>query len=62
MTKEGWGFLSNAKKEHYFVDGVSLCGKWMHKGDVDSTTGARTPDDCAICFKRLTKRLARKIP
>ena len=56
--KEGWVFLHNARKVHYIVEGQSLCGKWMYLG----TTGLdpsdeSTSDDCAICTRKLKKRL-----
>ena len=28
-AREGWGWLSNAAKWHYFVGGKSLCGRWL---------------------------------
>ena len=31
-TKEGWTWLINSRKDHYFRDGKSLCGKWMVLG------------------------------
>ncbi|GMU39464.1 MAG: hypothetical protein AMXMBFR23_03300 [Chloroflexota bacterium] len=54
---EGWGFPFLARKAHYFVDGHSLCRKWLYlgeqQGDADSP---ETPDDCPECRKRLTRR------
>ena len=59
-TKEGWTWLTNSKKWHYFVDGRSLCGGFMVfanmqgelvQGNNDSS------DNCASCKKKLQKRL-----
>ena len=49
-----------SRKEHYFVDGTALCGKWMFTGTLSPLVGERTPDDCAECFRRLAKRLAQR--
>lgn len=54
--KEGWGFPTGSRKAHYFVKGMSLCGKWgfyfgsLEQGNDDS------PDNCAECVRRLKKR------
>lgn len=56
---EGWTWLSNATKWHYFIreDGKSLCGKWglfgspeLEQGDDDSE------DNCKACQKKLEAR------
>ena len=57
---EGWGWPMLSRKEHYFVDGTALCGKWMFTGTLSPLVGERTPDDCAECFRRLAKRLAQR--
>lgn len=52
---EGWKWLVNSTKAHYFVDGKSLCGRWLtfskgyEKGNIDS------PDNCKACVKRYKK-------
>ena len=56
--KEGWTYLFNSTKWHYFRDGRSLCGKFalllsgaLEKGNDSS------PDNCAACKrKKLTKQ------
>lgn len=55
--KEGWGWLINSTKWHYFVDGRSLCRRWqilfpikLERGNKDS------PDNCKACRKILNKR------
>ena len=54
---EGWTWLLNARKWHYFVEGRSLCGRYLllasgefQRGDDDS------PDNCAACKRQLAKR------
>ena len=60
---EGWGWLilagswSGTKKWHYFVDGKSLCGKYMTLGQIELEQGNDdSPDNCAECRRRLLKR------
>lgn len=51
--KKGWGWPSNSKKAHYFVNGRALCGKWMFFGTVDdANAGSKGGDDCATCRKK----------
>jgi len=59
-NKEGWTWLSNSRKWHYFVDGRSLCGRFM----LFSTSGLEqgndtSTDNCMACMKALEKRNAR---
>ena len=53
MIKEGWGFPLNAKKSHYFINGVSLCRRWMYGGPLERND--ESPDNCKECIKRLKK-------
>lgn len=53
---EGWTYLLNSRKWHYFINGISLCRKFMlisrpelEQGNDDS------PDNCAACRKKLAK-------
>lgn len=54
---EGWTWIRNSPKWHYFVDKLSLCRKFMllqqpndfEQGNNDS------PDNCALCRKKLAK-------
>lgn len=56
--KEGWAWLQNAKYEHYFVEGRSLCRKWLGLGlDYCRTIGQ---PKCKACQKALDKREAKK--
>jgi hypothetical protein len=57
---EGWYCLSNAPKWHYFVDGRSLCGKWMtFENDPNAFEQGKNdlPSNCAACRKKLLKRM-----
>ena len=57
MFKEGWTWLLNAKKWHYFVDGRALCGKWMLFSTPELEQGNdNSPDNCVVCQKKLTIR------
>jgi len=56
---EGWTWLSNSRKWHYFVNGQSLCRKWTLWGwkSHDYELGNdNSPDNCAECRRRLKKR------
>jgi hypothetical protein len=54
---EGWNWLQNSKKWHYFVEGRSLCEKWMLLFNDDSKQGNdNSPDNCSVCRKKLEKR------
>lgn len=54
---EGWTWLHNSRKWHYFRDNRSLCGKYMllkrpsegYEGDVESL------DNCAVCARKRAK-------
>ncbi len=49
---EGWTWLYNSRKWHFFRNGRSLCGNFLLlqtgelEGDKDS------PDTCAACWKK----------
>ncbi len=54
---EGWAFPPNAKRDHYFVQWISLCGKWLFKGDFEDDDGADAQvGDCLDCHRRLQRR------
>lgn len=59
---EGWTFLVNATKWHYFRNSRSLCGKWMYLGDdADLEQGKlQSPDNCEACRKRRIRELAKE--
>ena len=56
--EEGWTWLINATRWHYFRGGRSLCGRWglfgsakLEPDNHDST------DNCAECRRRIKKEL-----
>lgn len=56
----GWGWPLLSKKAHYFVEARSLCGRWMYTGELTDNQGAKSPDDCAACTKKLAKQQQRQ--
>ena len=60
MSKEGWAWLHNSNREHYFVEGRSLCRKWLCLcSDFATTLGQ---PECKACRKALDKREAKREP
>lgn len=59
---KGWKYLYNTPKQHYFVDGHSLCGRWLTLGAGDCTPDNGEPqrDECVSCRRKLTPELAPK--
>jgi predicted HD phosphohydrolase len=55
MAKEGWKWIINSTREHYFVEGRSLCKRWLSLsgGGFDTTIGNKP---CKTCEKALAKR------
>ncbi len=59
--KEGWTWLHNSKKWHYFREGRSLCGKFMlFKNPTDGFEIGNndSEDNCVGCKKKLEVRLS----
>lgn len=56
---EGWKDLINSTKWHYFVDGRSLCRRWMTMSSMGlmKHKGLLQANDCKACYKALIKRL-----
>lgn len=54
-ANEGWGWPLLAIKQHYFVDGTSLCGAHTLFGGV-LNAGSALPGDCARCAHALARR------
>ena len=49
----GWRWPALSRKAHYFIEGRSLCGKWLFFGDSQGKGLAfKGDDDCAACFKK----------
>lgn len=59
--KEGWNYLVNSPKWHYFRAGRSLCKRWMTFGtNADAETGNNdSKDNCKACRTALEKELAK---
>lgn len=58
---EGWTWLHNSTRWHYFDEGRSLCGKWMILSCDNLEIGNdNSPDNCAACGKKLAGRQALK--
>ena len=60
--KEGWNYLVNSPKWHYFRDGRSLCRRWgIYGKNEDSQQGNNgSPDNCKACRTALEKELVKK--
>lgn len=55
--EEGWTYLTNSRKWHYFIDGRSLCGKFLLLVIPELEQGNdNSPDNCMTCRRELEKR------
>ncbi len=61
-TAEGWTWLLNSRRWHYFRGGRSLCGGFMllsskalEQGEDDA------PENCAACRRKRLKELAARL-
>jgi hypothetical protein len=53
---EGWTWLINSKKWHYFREGKSLCKKFLLLQYPEFEQGNdHSPDNCKQCIKQLEK-------
>lgn len=60
MTEEGWTWLANSPKWHYFRDGRSLCRRWMLFGsghDYATEENLTSPDNCKACAGERAKEI-----
>lgn len=58
MSSPSWGWPLNAKKAHVFLEGRSLCGRWLFLGNgaaIEQAPLRKGPDDCAKCFTRVVE-------
>lgn len=63
-VKRGWGWPTISREPHYFVNGMSLCGKWMFTGvlESDSDSDIKTTDDCVVCRRKYTEMKPKDAP
>lgn len=61
VSERGWARSRDTRTlVHYFVDGQSLCGRWVVTSALDlmpeprATAGAVSADDCVACTKKLS--------
>lgn len=62
VKDSGWAWPLNARKAHFFVDGRSLCGRWLFFGKVHGGRGlqeANGSDDCKGCLTKVVARNAK---
>lgn len=51
--KEGWAWPLRARKEHYFVGGLSLCGRWAFGGRLYDRQHGVDEQNCTGCIRPL---------
>ena len=57
LMAEGWTWLRNSRKWHYFVDQRSLCGRFLLLANPDLEQGNDdSPDNCKACIKALASK------
>ncbi len=60
--KEGWTWLINSTKWHYFRNSRSLCGKFALLSSTSLEQGNdNSPDNCAPCKRALLKEKAKTV-
>lgn len=54
QANEGWKWLANSPKWHYFREGRSLCCRWGTFAKDGFEQGKdNSPDNCPTCLKKL---------
>ena len=59
-NQEGWTWLINSRKWHYFRDSRSLCGKFLYLGStLDELVQGNnaSPDNCSACRRKREKEI-----
>ena len=59
--EEGWVWLSNTKKVHYFRQGRSLCSRWGCLGPGPFSLSSNDLPLCSICAKRREKEQEKEL-
>lgn len=57
--REGWSWLFNSRKWHYFRGNKSLCRRWMVLGSPLEEADADSPDNCVACARARKAELAK---
>jgi len=55
---EGWSWIYNSKRWHYFRNKVSLCKRWLlfvNPSEGYEEGNLNSPDNCKLCVKKLKK-------
>lgn len=55
---EGWTWLHNSPKRHYFRDGMSLCRRFALFGPHDFRPDEVSSDNCKGCWRKRQKEVA----
>ena len=54
VGREGWTWILGSRKWHYFRAGKALCGQFLLLSSAGLQMGGDdSPDNCALCRKRL---------
>lgn len=57
---EGWKWIIESRKWHYFRNGRSLCGRWATLSNAGFETGNDdSPDNCAECKRKIMAQAAK---
>lgn len=58
---EGWTFLHNSTKRHWFRRGVSLCNRWMYPGsDLETDLEINNSKNCTDCRRKRLSEIAKE--
>jgi len=60
-SKEGWGSILDSRKDHYFRNSRSLCGKWFCTSKELDQNDKKCVNDCAACRRKRDKELAKEM-
>jgi hypothetical protein len=59
VNKEGWTWLMDSRRWHYFREGRSLCNCFLLWGKPELEQGENdSPSNCAVCKRKLAKEIA----
>jgi len=52
---KGWGLPLQARKEHYFINGMAACRQWMFTGALLEKPPILKEEACTTCLSRYEK-------